>query len=100
MIAPLAMLGLPLLMQLATLGIPAQISDEQVHLARLLVLLTVPQTFLYALIGTAARRDVRARRFAPALRGPGAGERRRHRRARRRRATYGQSAGSPDGSGR
>ena len=42
------MLGLPLLMQVATLGIPAQISDEQVRLARLLVLLTVPQTFLYA----------------------------------------------------
>ena len=43
-IAPLAMLGLPLLMQVATLGIPAQVSDEQVRLARLLVLLTVPQT--------------------------------------------------------
>ena len=59
-IAPLAMLGLPLVMRVATLGISAQMSDEQVRLARLLVLLTVPQTFLYAVIGTARRRDVLA----------------------------------------
>jgi putative peptidoglycan lipid II flippase len=69
-IAPLAMLGLPLLMQVATLGIPAQISDEQVRLARLLVLLTVPQTFLYGVIGTAAAVMYARRRFALPSLGP------------------------------
>jgi putative peptidoglycan lipid II flippase len=69
-IAPLAMLGLPLLMQVATLGISAQMSDEQVRLARLLVLLTVPQTFLYAIIGTAAAVMYSRRRFALPSVGP------------------------------
>jgi putative peptidoglycan lipid II flippase len=69
-LAPLAILGLPLLMQLATLGIPTQLSDEQVHLARLLVLLTAPQTFLYALIGTAGAVMYAHRRFALPSVGP------------------------------
>lgn len=68
LIAPVAMLGLPLLMKLATLGIPAELSGEQVRSARLLVLLTVPQTFLYAVIGTAAAAMYARRRFVlPAL---------------------------------
>ena len=69
-IAPLAVLGLPLLMQLATLGIPTQLSEQQVHLARLLVLLTAPQTFLYALIGTAGAVMYAHRRFALPSVGP------------------------------
>lgn len=69
-IAPVAVLGLPLLMKLATLGIPASLSDEQVRLARLLVLLTVPQTFLYALIGTAGAVMYAHRRFALPSIGP------------------------------
>jgi putative peptidoglycan lipid II flippase len=69
-IAPLAVLGLPLLMKLATLGIPASLSDEQVRLARLLVLLTAPQTFLYALIGTAGAVMYAHRRFALPSIGP------------------------------
>jgi putative peptidoglycan lipid II flippase len=69
-LVPLAMLGLPLLLRVATLGIPTDVSEQQIHLARVLVLLTAPQTFLYALIGTAGAVMYTHRRFAIPSVGP------------------------------
>lgn len=67
---PVAVVGAPLLLHLATLGVPGSVAEEQVSLARLLVLLTLPQVLLYALVGTANAVLYSRRRFALAAAGP------------------------------
>jgi putative peptidoglycan lipid II flippase len=69
-LAPVAVLLLPLLLQLATLGVPVEVSHRQVELARVLVLLTIPQVFLYAVVGTAGAVMNSQRRFGLAAVGP------------------------------
>jgi putative peptidoglycan lipid II flippase len=69
-LGPLAVLGLPLLMRLASLGVDTPATEHQVDMARLLVVLTVPQILLYALVGTAAAVMYSHGRFALASAGP------------------------------
>jgi len=67
---PVAVLGVPWLLQLATLGSAADDPTGQVGLARVLVVMTVPQVFLYAVAGTAAAVMNAHRRFALAAVAP------------------------------
>lgn len=69
-LGPLAILALPLLMGLATIGVNTPSTDHQVEMVRLLVVLTVPQILLYALVGTAAAVMYSHGRFALASVGP------------------------------
>ena len=69
-LGPLAVIALPLLLQLATLGVDAPSSARQVDMVRLLVVLTVPQIFLYAVVGTAAAVMYSHGRFALPSVGP------------------------------
>ena len=69
-VAPIAVLALPPLLQLASVGeVPAG-SEDQVQLVRILVLLTVPQIFGYAVIGSAGAVMMARRRFALPSAGP------------------------------
>ena len=70
LLSPLAVLGLPVLLEVATLGVPADVSSEQVDLARLLVLLTIPQVVLYAVVGTSGAVMNSRRQFGLAAAGP------------------------------
>jgi putative peptidoglycan lipid II flippase len=69
-LVPLAVAGLPLLMMVATIGVPAATSQDQLEMARFLVVLTVPQVLLYGLVGTSAAVLYSHGRFALASVGP------------------------------
>ena len=64
LVFPLAVLGLPLLLRLATTGAADVPAADQSHLAGVLVLMTLPQVFLYATAGVATAVLVAHRRFA------------------------------------
>ena len=66
-LGPLAVVGLPLLLHLSTSGTA---HTQQLEMARVLVALTVPQTFLYAVIGTSAAVMYTHDRFALPSIGP------------------------------
>jgi putative peptidoglycan lipid II flippase len=61
---PVMVLGLPLLVHLASTGAPATTLDGQVELVTVLAALTAPQIALYALAGTGAAVMYAHRRFA------------------------------------
>ncbi len=69
-VAPVAIVLLPVLLQLATVGVPGTLAEEQVRLSRLLVVLTLPQILLYAVVGTSNAVLYARRRFVLAAVGP------------------------------
>jgi putative peptidoglycan lipid II flippase len=68
--APLAVLAVPLLLQLASVGQPTAVAAEQVAQTRLLLMLAVPQIFLYALIASATAVSFAHRRYTLAAAAP------------------------------
>jgi putative peptidoglycan lipid II flippase len=69
-IAPLAVLLLPFALRLAALGQPGVDSADQVSLARWLIVMVIPQVFLYAVVGTSTAVMNAHRRFALAAAAP------------------------------
>ncbi len=69
-LVPVAVVLLPLLLQVATVGVPGTLAEEQVRLSRLLVVLTLPQILLYAVVGTSNAVLYARRRFVLAAVGP------------------------------
>lgn len=70
MAAPVAVLVLPLLLRLGTLGQSAPMVDDQMFQIRLLLVLAVPQVFLYALIASATAVSYAHRRYTLAAAAP------------------------------
>jgi putative peptidoglycan lipid II flippase len=64
LLAPLAVGLLPLALQLGGLGQPGGSNEGQVTLARWLILMMIPQVFLYAVVGTSIAVMNAHRRFA------------------------------------
>ena len=69
-VLPVFVVAIPWLMQLAALGASGAPAGRQSDLARVLVVMTVPQVFLYAVAGTAAAVLYAHRRFALAAVAP------------------------------
>ena len=69
LLLPLAAWGLPLLLEVATVGGPEG-TERQAALARVLVVMTVPQVYLYAVAGTGAAVLYSHRRFTLAAVAP------------------------------
>jgi putative peptidoglycan lipid II flippase len=67
---PLAAFLGPLALKIGTLGGPQAIGAAQVHVARLLILMFVPQMFCYCVIGTSTAAMNARRRFALAAGAP------------------------------
>jgi putative peptidoglycan lipid II flippase len=63
-LAPVAVVLLPLALQLGGLGQPGAGNEDQVVLARWFVLMMIPQVFLYAVVGTSISVMNAHRRFA------------------------------------
>jgi len=70
MAAPVAVLVLPLLLRLGTLGQSTPMVDDQMFQIRLLLVLAVPQVFLYALIASATAVSYAHRRYTLAAAAP------------------------------
>jgi putative peptidoglycan lipid II flippase len=70
LLAPLAVGLLPLALQLGGLGQPGGGNEGQVTLARWLILMMIPQVFLYAVVGTSIAVMNAHRRFALAAAAP------------------------------
>lgn len=68
--APVAVLAVPLLLQLAALGEPSAVAEDQVAQTRLLLVLAVPQVFLYAVIASATAVSYAHRRYTLAAAAP------------------------------
>ncbi|WP_460871107.1 murein biosynthesis integral membrane protein MurJ [Nocardioides pakistanensis] len=68
--APVAVLAVPLLLQLAALGEPSAVAADQVAQTRLLLVLAVPQVFLYAVIASATAVSYAHRRYTLAAAAP------------------------------
>jgi putative peptidoglycan lipid II flippase len=68
--APIAVILLPLALKLAALGQPDGIGMDQVTLARWLIVMVIPQVFLYAVVGTSTAVMNAHRRFALAAAAP------------------------------
>ncbi|WP_427894849.1 murein biosynthesis integral membrane protein MurJ [Kribbella sp. GL6] len=69
-LAPVAVVLLPELLRVTSLGGERLSGADQVGVARLLVLLTIPQVFLYAVVGSATAAMYAHRRFALAAAAP------------------------------
>jgi putative peptidoglycan lipid II flippase len=67
---PVTVLLGPMVLRLASLGAAGGTGGSQVHLARLLIVMFVPQLFLYAVVGTATAVMNAHRRFALAAAAP------------------------------
>ncbi len=69
-LAPLAVGVLPELLRLSAVGGPSPAGADQVAVARLLIALTIPQVFLYAVVGSSTAVMYAHRRFALAAAAP------------------------------
>lgn len=69
-LAPVAVVLLPELLRVTSLGGERLSGTDQVGVARLLVILTIPQVFLYAVVGSATAVMYAHRRFALAAAAP------------------------------
>ena len=69
-VAPVAVLVLPLLLRLGALGESVPVVDDQMAQTRLLLLLAVPQVFLYAVIASATAVSYAHRRYTLAAAAP------------------------------
>jgi putative peptidoglycan lipid II flippase len=69
-VAPLAILLLPFALRLAAIGQPGTYGADQVTLARWLIVMVIPQVFLYAVVGTSTAVMNAHRRFALAAAAP------------------------------
>jgi len=69
-VAPLVVVGLPELLRLSALGTSELQSDRHIEIARLLTALTVPQVFLYAVVGSSSAVMYAHGRFALAAAAP------------------------------
>jgi putative peptidoglycan lipid II flippase len=70
LLAPVAVVLLPLALQLGGLGQSGTINQDQVALARWLILMMIPQVFMYAVVGTSIAVMNAHRRFALAAAAP------------------------------
>jgi murein biosynthesis integral membrane protein MurJ len=69
-VVPLAVFLGPLVLKVAALGGSQAVSDAQVHLGRLLILMFIPQVFCYCVVGTSTAVMNSRRRFALAAGAP------------------------------
>lgn len=69
-VSPLAIVAVPFLLQLAAIGEPTAILADQVAQTRLLLVLAVPQVFLYAVIASATAVSYAHRRYTLAAAAP------------------------------
>jgi putative peptidoglycan lipid II flippase len=69
-VAPVAVVLLPFALRLAALGQPGTYGADQVALARWLIVMVIPQVFLYAVVGTSTAVMNAHRRFALAAAAP------------------------------
>jgi murein biosynthesis integral membrane protein MurJ len=69
-VTPLALILGPLALKTAALGGPHTVSAAEVHVGRLLILMLIPQMFLYGVVGTATAVMNAHRRFALAATAP------------------------------